>query len=91
MVIYSSLIATIITIICAFGILMTIYEMSEGFCFPNYFYDEGYNWIGSWLLCVLKSIICLPFYVVFNIFRYVYKFVYWLLTVGRKENDYENE
>ena len=50
---------------------------------PKAFYEAGYNWFGSWLIFIVRTIIAFPFYIIGTVIVGVYKFVKWLLTVGR--------
>ena len=50
---------------------------------PKAFYEDGYNWFGSWTIFIIRTIIAIPFYIAGTIIVSVYKFIKWLVTVGR--------
>ena len=52
---------------------------------PKDFYNDGYNKFGSWLLFILRIITAFPFYVIETLGLVIYKFIKWLLTVGRDD------
>ena len=67
-----------------FGSLIAVLDISNGEVFkPKDYYEDGYNWFGSWTTFIFRTIIAAPFYIIFTLGLLVSKFVRWLFTVGR--------
>ena len=77
------------TIYCILGIIFAGVDISNREVYtPKYFYHcKGYNWFGSWFVFILKTIVAFPFYIIITLGVIIYRFIKWLLTVGRKDNE----
>ena len=53
---------------------------------PKDFHDDKYNWFGSWVIFIGRTILAAPFYVIFTIGMVVRNFCVWLFTSGRSDN-----
>ena len=50
---------------------------------PRDFYNYRYNWFGSWVIFIVRTLFAAPFYIIVTICMLIYKFFKWLFTVGR--------
>ena len=74
------------TIYCLLGIIFAGEDISNREVFiPKDYYYNGYNWFGSWLIFILKTLCAFPFYIIGTLGIIIYRFIKWLLTVGRKD------
>ena len=68
-----------------FGILFAGVDFSnEEFTTPIDFYEDGYNWVASWVCFILRFLIAFPFYVIGIIIHYACEFFGWLVRIGRE-------
>lgn len=63
-------------------IYLTMWELVYVLITPQWLYDKGLNWFGSFLVFVLLSIFS-PFCAAIKLFLVICMAVKWLLTVGR--------
>lgn len=49
---------------------------------PKDLYFDGYNWFGSIVIFSFRTLIALPFWILFTLCYIIYKFVRWTFTVG---------
>jgi hypothetical protein len=67
-----------------FGVGIAVSEIqNKKVCTPKDFYEDGYNWFGSWLIFIIRILLAFPFYIIGTIVILISKFIRWLLTVGR--------
>ena len=82
----TTLMILVVMILCfasGFGFLVAMFETNYEFITPRHFYEDGYNWFGAYLIFILKTIISFPWFVIIKICTSLWKFIKWLLTVGR--------
>ena len=66
------------------GLLITMTDIyNREVTTPRDFYNDKYNWFGSWVIFIIRTLFAVPFYIIGTICVLVYKFVKWLFTVGR--------
>ena len=67
-----------------FGVGIAASEIqNKKVCTPKDFYEDGFNWFGSWLIFITRILFAFPFYIIGTIVILISKFIKWLLTVGR--------
>lgn len=66
-----------------FGASIALVDISnKEIVLPRDLRSDGYNWFGSWVIFLVRSIVALPFWILFTIIYLVYKLIIWLFTVG---------
>lgn len=81
---YVILLTLIATFWMIFGIIIAFVDIgNKEIPTPRDFYDDGYNWFGSWFLFILRVLVGFPFYILGIIFEYICKFFVWLIRVER--------
>lgn len=53
---------------------------------PKDFHDDKYNWFGSWVIFIGRTILAAPFYILFTLCICVYRVIMALFTVGRSDD-----
>ena len=67
-----------------FGALLAAVDMeNKDVPLPRDFYDNGYNWFGSWTIFIFRTLLALPFWILFTLLNMIASFFNWLLTVRR--------
>ena len=66
------------------GVILTLVDTSNGYVpTPRDWYNDGYNWFGSYIIFIGRILFIAPFYIGFTVCRIICRFVHWLLTAGR--------
>ena len=69
------------------GICIAIADISnKEILTPKDFYEDKYNWFGSWIIFIGRTFLAAPFYIIFTMCIVIYKCVLWLFTAGRKDD-----
>ena len=72
------------TIYTIFGCIIAVADVcNKEISTPRDFYNDKYNWFGSWIIFIVRILLAAPFYIIVTICALIYKFVRWLFTVGR--------
>lgn len=53
---------------------------------PKDFHEDKYNWFGSWVIFIGRTILAAPFYILFTLCICVYKVIMSLFTIGRSDD-----
>lgn len=70
-----------------FGICIALADISnKEILTPKDFHEDKYNWFGSWIIFIGRTLLAAPFYIIFTICIVIYKCVLWLFTAGRKDD-----
>lgn len=69
------------------GICIAISDISnKEILTPKDFYEDNYNWFGSWVIFIGRTFLAVPFYILFGLCLGVYKVIIFLFTAGRKDD-----
>lgn len=72
------------TIYTIFGFIIAVTDAcNKEILTPRDFYNDKYNWFGSWVIFIVRILLAAPFYIIVTICALIYKIVKWLFTVGR--------
>lgn len=67
-----------------FGFIIAVVDIyNKEITTPRDFYNDKYNWFGSWVIFIVRIFLAAPFYIIVTICALIYKFIKWLFTVGR--------
>jgi hypothetical protein len=67
-----------------FGALLAALDMENKEVYlPRDFYNDGYNWFGSWVIFIFRTLLVLPFWILFTLLNIIGSFFSWLFTVRR--------
>jgi hypothetical protein len=70
-----------------FGICIALADISnKEILTPKDFHEDKYNWFGSWVIFIGRTILAVPFYILFSLCLGVYKVIMSLFTAGRDDD-----
>lgn len=70
-----------------FGFTAACIAIANGIKTPKkYYYEDNYNWFGSYCIFIISILVALPFYILIKLIMFIYKITNWLFTVGRNSN-----